>query len=88
MSRRILIDHILKSNPPFTAADAAAAVDCVFAALRRGLEEGERPVTIPGFGTFRRKFRETRQVRNPKTGERSTKIGHHVITFKEAKPAR
>lgn len=84
--KQALIDR-LRADYGMTTADATTAVDQVFAASRRVIESSER-LAIPGFGIFRRKLRDTRQVRNPRTGELSTKLAHHVITFKESKPPK
>lgn len=48
--------------------DAEAAVNAVFAAIQRDLEEGGK-VQIAGFGSFKVKERSARVGRNPKTLE-------------------
>lgn len=80
----VLIAAMRRLNPGLTTVDAQRAVDQVFGAVRDALESGD-DVRIAGFGTFRRKLRAERQVRNPRTGERSIMREHHVFTFKAAK---
>ena len=48
--------------------DAEAAVNAVFAAIQKDLEEGGK-VQIAGFGSFKVKERSARVGRNPKTLE-------------------
>lgn len=82
---KILIDRMRLDNPGLTTAEATKDVERVFTALRDVLEVDER-VRIPGFGTFKRKFRDAARRRNPRTGEAIITAPHHVITFKQAKP--
>ena len=49
-------------------AAAARAVDAVVNGITSGLRDDES-VTIVGFGSFARKIRSARTVRNPATGE-------------------
>jgi len=72
-----------------TTVDAVRAIDLVFAAVGAELALSEaKVVRIPGFGIFRLKLRDTRQVRNPRTGETSTLAAHWVVTFKQARPGK
>ncbi|MCB9480205.1 MAG: HU family DNA-binding protein [Desulfobacteraceae bacterium] len=48
--------------------DAQAAVDQVFSAITKALENDES-VTLVGFGTFKASERKARKGRNPQTGE-------------------
>ena len=86
MTKASLIARLRKERG-WLGTQAGETIDVVFEALRAELEAGNT-VRIPGFGTFRRKFRDTREVRNPRTGELTVKQAHHVITFKEGKPRR
>jgi DNA-binding protein HU-beta len=47
--------------------EAAAAVDAVFAAIKKALKKGDK-VAIAGFGTFGVAKRAARKARNPQTG--------------------
>jgi DNA-binding protein HU-beta len=51
-----------------TKKEAQAAVDCVFATIKKGLKKKET-VTLVGFGTFRVDQRKARIGRNPQTGK-------------------
>lgn len=63
-------------------ADAERALDATFSAIGRLLDQGEG-VTVRGFGTFKRKFQDSRQMRHPRTGE-VTVIGPREVTkFRE-----
>lgn len=71
MNKSDLVDA-LASKTGMTKADAARAVDALFAPdsgiVSRALKEGTR-VQITGFGTFEAKHRKARMGRNPRTGE-------------------
>ena len=61
-----LIDAIA---PRFASrADAARALDAVLTGIEDALASGDS-VTLVGFGTFERRHRPARTVRNPQTGE-------------------
>ena len=51
-----------------TQKQAAAALESVIGAIESAVAAGEK-VTLPGFGTFEKRFREARTGRNPRTGE-------------------
>jgi DNA-binding protein HU-beta len=71
MNKSDLVDA-LASNTGMTKADAARAVDALFAPdkgiIAKSLKKGGR-VQITGFGTFEAKKRKARTGRNPRTGE-------------------
>src|SRR5436189_5873981 len=48
---------------------AAAALDAVLDTITREVARGEK-VAITGFGSFEKRIRPARMVRNPRTGER------------------
>lgn len=79
--KRSVIEEMQRGRQQ-SQADANRAIDEVFTAIEGVLARGEN-VSIPGFGTFRRDFRDTRNARNPRTGESVTVQGRHVIKFKE-----
>lgn len=80
MKRRIVEE--MQSQREQSQADAGRAVDEVFGAIGRVLATDGK-ATVPGFGTFTRKFREGRDARNPRTGETVRVAGKHVTKFKE-----
>ncbi len=71
MNKSDLVDA-LASSAGMTKADAARAMDALFApsggVISRALKEGQR-VQITGFGTFEAKHRKARMGRNPRTGQ-------------------
>ena len=71
MNKSDLVDA-LAGNTGMTKADAARAVDALFAPdkgiIAKSLKKGGR-VQITGFGTFEAKKRKARTGRNPRTGE-------------------
>lgn len=82
-----LVKALRERNSTITEADAKLAVARVFDALETLVTAGT-PVRIAGFGTFTRKHRAGRTVRNPRTGESIQTSSKDVITFKQGKPAR
>ena len=71
MNKSDLVDALATSTG-MTKADAARAVDALFAPdggiIAKNLKGGSR-VQITGFGTFEAKTRKARTGRNPRTGE-------------------
>ena len=68
-------------------AQAASAVEAMFAAIGEALAEGE-DVRVAGFGTFAVKSRPARAGRNPRTGEAVSIPASTVPSFKAAKALR
>ncbi len=71
MNKSDLVDA-LASSTGMTKADAARAVDALFATdsgiISTNLKSGKK-VQITGFGTFEAKLRKARTGRNPRTGQ-------------------
>ena len=71
MNKSDLVDA-LASSADMTKADAARAIDALFApaggVISSALAAGTR-VQITGFGTFESKQRKARMGRNPRTGQ-------------------
>lgn len=71
MNKSDLVDA-LASSTGMTKADAARAVDALFATdsgiISKNLKYGKK-VQITGFGTFEAKMRKARTGRNPRTGQ-------------------
>lgn len=79
MNKAQLIDAIA---PRFASrADAARALDAVTGAIEDALAAGEN-VTLVGFGTFERRHRPARTVRNPQTGESMLTQARDVPAFR------
>lgn len=67
MTKRDLIDEVLKLYPQLSHRDAEVVVSKVFDSMTQALCRGER-VEIRSFGSFVVKYRQAREGRNPKTG--------------------
>jgi DNA-binding protein HU-beta len=66
MNKADLVNEVAKAV--CTKKEAQAAVDCVFATIKKSLKKKDA-VTIVGFGTFKVVKRKARKGRNPQTGE-------------------
>lgn len=66
MNKADLVNEVAKTV--CTKKEAQAAVDCVFATIKKSLKKKDA-VTIIGFGTFKVEKRKARKGRNPRTGE-------------------
>ena len=67
-----------------TKKQAAEVVDCVFAAVKDALADGDK-VSLIGFGTFSVKERAAREGRNPRTGKTIKIKAKKVPVFKAGK---
>jgi integration host factor subunit beta len=68
MTRSELVILVAERLPYLTQKDAGIIVDTIFNSMVESLAQGER-IEIRGFGSFAVKHRDTREGRNPKTGE-------------------
>jgi integration host factor subunit beta len=68
MTRSELIISVVERLPYLTHKNTEIIVDTVFDSMIESLAQGER-IEIRGFGSFAVKHRDTREGRNPKTGE-------------------
>ena len=67
MTKSELINIVaVRADIPKTKA--ALAVNAIFDSIEETVANGDK-VSLPGFGTFERKHKEARTVRNPQTGE-------------------
>ncbi|OIQ97200.1 DNA-binding protein HU [mine drainage metagenome] len=60
---------VVANSTGLSKADAAKAVDAVFAAITESLQKGDE-VRLVGFGTFAVSERAASEGRNPRTGEK------------------
>lgn len=81
MSKAKLVEQIA-TDAGMPKTDAERAVDAVFGAVGRLVEQGER-VQIRGFGNFQMKDRAGRMGRNPSTGEPLPIGPKRVLAFKD-----
>ena len=84
MTKRDLIDEVVKLFPRFSRRDAEVIVNEVFESLTQALVRGER-IEIRGFGSFVVKHRQAREGRNPKTGELVSVAAKRLPFFKVGK---
>jgi len=84
MTKRELIDEVLKLYPRFSRRDAEVVVNAVFDSMTDALHRDER-IEIRGFGSFVVKHRQAREGRNPKTGELVSVAAKRLPFFKVGK---
>lgn len=84
MTKRDLIDEIVRLYPVYSRRDAEVIVNSVFESMTEALCRGDR-IEIRGFGSFVVKERQAREGRNPKTGEIVAVASKRVPFFKVGK---
>ena len=84
MTKRDLIDEIVRLYPVYSRRDAEVIVNSVFESMTEALCHGDR-IEIRGFGSFVVKNRQAREGRNPKTGELVAVASKTVPFFKVGK---
>lgn len=82
MNKAELIDQVA-SELESSKADAARAIEAVFAAITTGVQQQDK-VVVSGFGTFQKKLRAQRQGINPATKEPMTIPASTTCAFKPA----
>ena len=87
MTKRDLVEELVRLHPHFSRRDAEVMVDAVFESVIDALRRGDR-VEIRGFGSFVVRQREAREARNPKTGTRIPVATKRVPFFKVGKELR
>lgn len=87
MIRSELIQKIAEENPHLFQRDVERIVATVFDEIISAMSRGER-VELRGFGAFSVKQRQSRQGRNPCTGESVQVDEKHVPFFKTGKLLR
>jgi len=68
MTKSGLIEEVANLTPHISKKDTEVVVNTIFDSMIEALRKGER-IEIRGFGSFQVKIRESREGRNPKTGE-------------------
>ena len=68
-----------------TKAAAAAALDAMIAGITAALRKDDGKITLTGFGTFSKVWREARKGRNPQTGEEIQIKARTSVKFKAGK---
>ena len=84
MTKRDLIDEVMKRYPRLSTRDAESIVNAVFDSMTDALARGGR-IEMRGFGTFVLKHRQAREGRNPRTGALVPVAAKRVPWFKAGK---
>lgn len=87
MTKRGLIEEVVKRYPQYSRRDAEVMVNAVFGSMAEALRRDER-IEIRGFGSFVVKRRRAREGRNPKTGMTVAVTAKRVPFFKVGKELR
>jgi DNA-binding protein HU-beta len=80
MNKTQLIDAVAASTGK-SKADVAAVIAATLETVQDAVAAGDK-VTVPGFGSFERRFREARTAPNPRGGAPVPVAAKHVPTFK------
>jgi integration host factor beta subunit len=87
MTKRDLIDEIVRRYPRYSRRDTEVIVNSVFDSMASTLRSGGR-IEIRGFGSFIVKQRQGREGRNPRTGRLVTVPPKRLPFFKVGKELR
>jgi integration host factor beta subunit len=84
MTKRDLIEEVVRVYPRYSRRDAEVIVNAVFGSMADTLRGGDR-IEVRGFGSFIVKQRQAREGRNPKTGRIVSVPAKRVPFFKVGK---
>ena len=87
MIKSELIQRISQKNPHLYHRDVERIINTVFDKIVEALGDGDR-VELRGFGAFSVKDRQSREGRNPRTGESVQVDAKRVPFFKTGKELR
>lgn len=87
MTRSELIQAILAKLDGLSEKQVETAIKSIFDSMGQALEHNQS-VEIRGFGRFSVRFRQARQVRNPRTGDYLDKPERYSLHFKPGKEMR
>ena len=87
MIKSELIQRISQKNPHLYHRDVERIINTVFGKIVEALGNGDR-VELRGFGAFSVKERQSREGRNPRTGESVEVEAKRVPFFKTGKELR
>lgn len=87
MTKSELIEGIAAKYTQLPAHDIEEAIKLIFAKMIESLEAQDR-IEIRSFGSFSLRYRQPREGRNPKTGEKVALLGKYVPHFKPGKALR
>ena len=84
MKRSELIHNMQNKHPEFSLDNVESAIKKIFGFMISVILRGER-IEVRNFGSFSRRLKKPRLVRNPKTGEQIYKQGQYSVYFKPGK---
>ena len=84
MTKRDLIEDVVRAFPRYSRRDAEVMVNTVFTSMVDALRHNHR-IEIRGFGSFVVKQRRSREGRNPRTGRTVSVAAKRVPFFKVGK---
>ena len=84
MTKAHLIETLAERNPSLSRKQAELVINTLFDSIRDSLKNGEK-TEIRGFGSFRLRIRQTKEGRNPKTGETVSVPEKRMPFFKAGK---
>jgi len=87
MTKSELVAKLAQEFPELSGREVEKAVDVIFSEITNALSSGNR-VELRGFGAFSVRYRDRRQGRNPRTGEKVDVEGKYVPFFKAGKDLR
>jgi integration host factor beta subunit len=84
MTKRDLIEEVVRLHPRYSRRDAEVIVNAVFGSMADALRDGAR-IEVRGLGSFIVKQRHAREGRNPKTGRIVSVPAKRIPFFKVGK---
>jgi len=87
MTKHDLMEKLAERCKNINIKEAEIVVDTVFDSMTEALAKGER-IEIRGFGSFQVKQRNSRDGRNPRSGEKVSVNAKKVPFFKVGKELR
>ena len=83
MTKADIVDRVA-AGTGLTKLETEAIIEGFFKTVIESLKDG-KGIEIRGFGSYRVKKKNSRQARNPKTGQQVFVPEHYVPTFKVSK---
>ena len=87
MNKSELIEKMAK-DAKISKAAAGRALESFMDGVAKGLKKRNRRLTLVGFGSFSKVYRNARKGLNPQTGEKIKIKGKNVVKFKPGKTIR
>lgn len=84
MTKAELIEKVTEQVNGLTKRQTEVVVNTVFGSIKDAMAKGDK-IEIRGFGSFRLRYRRTREGRNPKTGAKVSVPAKRVPFFKAGK---